>query len=368
MMKSGKKKGDDNMILFVGTEQRGFFLQETADIRNMDISYVENNPSIAMQLDEILKHQMRYIVIDIEQYVDPAADVAAEIERIRRAKNCDVVIYAPGYNRESLIIRELRKYDIKYYIFASTQAGAREEFERCLNGYYIDTGAEKLIQEEEAAVPERARMARKIGVTGVCRRMGTTTAAIQVVKYLQLKGYKACYIEVNETGFAEEQGEYFEDIQRDPVIGRITYESVDMYYKQENLQEVLHQDYDYFVFDYGAYSERGFNKTSFLEKDIRIFVAGSKAGEIQYTQDIIKNEYYTDVCYLFNFISEKEKPDIMEYMEEKRGKTYFTVYTPDQFEYIHNEEFERLLPVEDVSPEAGKKKHGFFGFGKRKRG
>ena len=68
-------------------------------------------------------------------------------------------------------------------------------------------------------------------------------------------------------------------------------------------QEIFRQDYDYFVFDYGAYSERGFNKTSFLEKDIRIFVAGSKAAEMKYTQDVLRNEYYTDVRYLFNFIS-----------------------------------------------------------------
>lgn len=353
------------MILFVGTEQRGYFLRETAAMRGMEISFTGSHPSISMQLDIILGQQMRYLVIDIEQYVDTAVDLAVEIERIRRAKNCDVIIYAPGYNRDSLIIRELRKCDIKYYVFTSTQAGAKEEFERCLNGYYIDTNAEELIQEEAASIPERARMAKKIGVTGVCRRMGTTTAAVQIVKYLQLKGYRACYIEVNETGFAEGQGQYFLDVNTDLALGRITYESVDMFYKQENLQEVLHQDYDFFIFDYGAYSERGFNKTSFLEKDIRIFVAGSKASEMQYTQEVIKNEYYTDVCYLFNFISEKEKPDILEYMEDKAEKTYFTVYTPDQFEYVHNSEFERLLPVEDISGEQGKKKRGFFNFRKK---
>lgn len=353
------------MVLFVGTEQRGYFLKETAVMRGMDISYTGSNPSISMQLDIILEQPMRYLVIDIEQYVDAAADIAAEIERIRRAKNCDVIIYAPGYNRDSLIIRELRKYDIRYYVFASTQAGAKEEFERCLNGYYIDTNAAELIQEEEASIPERARLAKKIGVTGVCRRMGTTTAAIQIVKYLQLKGYNACYIEVNETGFVEEQGQYFLDVDTDSALGRITYESVSMFYKQENLQEVLHQDYDFFVFDYGAYSERGFNKTSFLEKDIRIFIAGSKASEMCYTQEVIKNEYYTDVCYLFNFISEAEKADIMEYMEDKAEKTYFTVYTPDQFEYVQNGEFERLLPVEDVSEEQRKKKRGFFNFRKK---
>lgn len=356
------------MILFIGTEQRGYFLNETAAIKNMEIAYIGSSPSIMEQLNEILERQMQYLVIDVEQYIDPAQELAAEIERIRRAKNCDVIIYAPGYNWESSVIRELRKYDIRFYVFASTQAEAKVEFERCLNGYYVDTDAEALIQEDEALIPERARMARKIGITGVCQRMGTTTAAIQLVKHLQIKGYKACYIELNLTGFVKKQLEYFAGTEEDDSIGRVTYENVDMYYKQEFLQEVLRQDYDFFIFDYGAYSERGFNKTSFLEKDIRIFVAGSKAQEMRYTNEIMKNEYYTDVYYLFNFISEKEKPDIMEFMEEKEERTFFTVYTPDQFEYVHNSEFDRLLPVEDIGSEAGRKKRSFWLIGKKKRG
>lgn len=352
------------MILFVGTEQRGFFVRESASMRGMEMEYIESCPSIRLQLSQILEHQMDHLVIDIEQYVDTYEELAAEIERIRRAKNCDVIIYAPGYDRESKIIRELRKYDIRYYVFASTQADAKQEFDRCLNGYYVDTDAEEIRQEELAEISTRALTSRKIGVTGVCRRMGTTTEAIQLVKYLQVKGYKACYIEVNETGFVEEHGQCFAEVEVDPCIGRVSYEYVDLFYKQENLQEVLRQDYDYFVFDYGAYSERGFNKTSFLEKDVRIFVAGSKASEMEYTQEVMKNEYYTDVCYLFNFISEKEKGDILEYMEDKADRTYFGIYTPDQFEYIHNPEFERLLPVEDVSVESVPKK-GFFRFGKK---
>lgn len=356
------------MILFIGTEQRGYFLNETAAMKNMEIAYIGSSPSITEQLNEILERQMQYLVIDVEQYIDPAQELAAEIERIRRAKNCDVIIYAPGYNWESSVIRELRKYDIRFYVFASTQAEAKAEFERCLNGYYVDTEAEALIQEDEAMIPERARMARKIGITGVCQRMGTTTAAIQLVKHLQIKGYKACYIELNLTGFVKKQLEYFAGTEEDDSIGRVTYENVDMYYKQEFLQEVLRQDYDFFLFDYGAYSERGFNKTSFLEKDIRIFVAGSKAQEMRYTNEIMKNEYYTDVYYLFNFISEKEKPDIMEFMEEKEERTFFTVYTPDQFEYVHNSEFDRLLPVEDIGSEAGRKKRSFWFIGKKKRG
>lgn len=81
--------------------------------------------------------------------------------------------------------------------------------------------------------------------------------------------------------------------------------------------------------------------------------------EIEAKDLVSENEYYMDVFYLFNFISEKERPELLEYMEEKAEITYFTVYAPDQFEYIHNPEFDRLIPVENKNPELPKKK-GFF--------
>ena len=149
----------------------------------------------------------------------------------------------------------------------------------------------------------------------------------------------------------------------DTYLGKVTFENVEMYYRQEKLLDVLKQEYDYFVYDFGTYMDTDFSKTSFLEKDVRIFVVGSKASEMSYTNELIRNEYYTDVNYVFNFISEKEKPELLEYMEEKAAQTYFTVSTPDQFEYVPNEAFEKLLPVEDIS-EPEEEPRGFF---RRKR-
>lgn len=356
------------MILFVGSEDRGFFLQEPAKLKKIELDFVPGSLSIEHQLTEILKRQMDYLVIDIDQYVDPAEELGTKIESVKRAKNCDVVIYAPGYDRRSRVIQELEKHGIRYYIFSANQAEAREAFERCMNGYYLEPeAAEEPGEAGDTVVKDPA--GKRIGVTGVCRRIGTTTAAVQIVKYLQMKGYQACYIEVNETDFVQEHGRFFVSDQ-DEVLGKVSYEGVDMFYKQENLQEIFRQGYDYFVFDYGAYSERGFNKTSFLEKDIRIFVAGSKAAEMNYTQDVLRNEYYADVLYLFNFISEKEKPDLLEYMDEKAEMTYFTVYAPDQFEYVYNPDFDRMLPVEDIREDDGGKKRRRLGLlpWKRKKG
>lgn len=343
------------MILFVGPQERGYFIRETAAMRGEELKYIAENPAIAGQLNQILEQPCEYLIMDLEQYVDGAEELAEEIKRIKTAKNCKVILYAPGYSRESRVIQELLFQGLRYFVFSANPGAAKEELERCFLGYYKEPKKEELELSEKK---EELKAGTRIGITGACRRIGTTTFAIQFVKYLQLKGYKACYIEVNETGFVQKHEEGFLTTH-DQYLGKVSFERVDMYYKQENLLEVLKQGYDYYLYDFGTYTDTGFNKTSFLEKDIRIFVAGSKASEIDATMEVLRNEYYTDVSYVFNFISEREKSDLLEFMEEKTDRTYFTVYTPDQFEYIHNPAFESLLPVEDIS-ESEVKRKGLF--------
>ena len=189
------------MILFAGSQERGFFVQETAAIKKMGLEYLQGSLTIKNHLNDILSRQCEYLIFDIEQYVDSAEEVAVEIKRIEGAKNCQVIIYAPGYDRQSKIIQELQNQGILYYIFAVSQTEAREELERCLYGYYKEP--ESHPYQEEAEAQEELKQGIKIGIAGICRRMGTTTFAIQLVKYLQLKGYRACYLEVNDTGFVQ---------------------------------------------------------------------------------------------------------------------------------------------------------------------
>lgn len=352
------------MIIFVGTQSRGYFLTETAKHRGESVAYVEENLSILKQRNQILKENGEYIIFDIEQYTDASDVLADEIKKLVRAKGWEAVIYAPGYDPDSRIIKELQLAGIVYFVFSSLPGEAGMELERCLQGYYDDPDEEKLEQLKEKE--EVAKPGIRIGVTGATARMGTTTFALQFVKYLQLKGHKTCYIQVNNTGFVEQNEEAFNDVIHDPELGKVTFEHVDMYYRQENLVEIFKQGYDYYVYDFGTYSDNGFNKTSFLEKDIRIFVLGSKASEMDATMNVLRNEYYTEVDYVYNFVSESEKKDVLEMMEEKAARTYFTVYTPNQFEYVYNPAFEKLLPVEDCSEQKPQKKRLFFG--RKKKG
>ena len=92
-------------------------------------------------------------------------------------------------------------------------------------------GTEKEELQEWQAGGSKERI--RIGVAGACHRMGTTDLSLQLVKYLQLKGYKACYVEVNATGFVEQHERTFNTVH-DTYLGKVTFENVEMYYKRKS--------------------------------------------------------------------------------------------------------------------------------------
>lgn len=344
------------MLLFIGDEDRGYFVRESAKRLKKELKFIEYSPAIEKQINGILETTCDYMIFDIEQYLDKAEVVAEEIMRLQNAKSgTETIIYAPGYSAEAKIIQELKRKGIRYFILSAVPGDAKEQLERCLQGYYKE---EVILKEPEE--PETISEGKKIGITGACRRIGTTTQALQLVKYFQMKGYKACYIEMNSSGYVQNLEQYFNTVH-DAYLGKVVFENVDMYYKQENISEILKQAYDYYIYDFGTYSDADFNKAMYQEKEVRIFVMGSKANEIAYTDEVLRNEYYKDVYYVFNFVSEQEQPDIIELMEERAAMAYFSGYIPDPFVFSASSQkvYEKMLPVKTVLPEP--RKRGIFG-------
>ena len=51
-------------------------------------------------------------------------------------------------------------------------------------------------------------------------------------------------------------------------------------------------------------------------------MSGTTASEMDETETILRNEYYSDIMYVFNFVSEREKKDVLEFMENKAERTF----------------------------------------------
>ena len=350
------------MIIFLGPENRGDWIRETADKREEEFRILPVRGKIAEQVSEVLQISCQCMVFDIEQYGDPADVLADQIVKLSRANNAKVIVYAPGSSTESYALAAVVERSVKNFILSTTLSDQKEEMARCLNGTYQLPGKEfkagllKERQERRGA----GNMLQTIGIVGVLPRIGTTTQALQIIKYLQFSGYSACYIEMNCHRYVELLMKWMGSVKLEEPLGNAVYGNVDLYYDEKKLQNARKQSYDYYVYDYGAYQEQGFHKDSFLEKDLQVIVCGSSPSELEQTFPVIKNTFYDESHYLFSLTPEADQRDLLEMMEEKAERTYFAPYTPDPFVLSNAQFYQQMLLLEKTEQKKPKKK-GLFG-------
>lgn len=171
-----------------------------------------------------------------------------------------------------------------------------------------------------------------IAVAGCLGRIGTTTQAIQIVKYLNLMGYSACYIEVNQNGYVDRVLQSIKNIKEDKKTKRIVCDNVDMY-RQQDIAIVNRLDYEYLIKDYGAVNETSFERISFLEQDFRIICGGIKPNEFDKVYDVLLDDIYMASGYIFTFVPNANREATLGFMEEKASCTFFADYVPDAFTY-----------------------------------
>lgn len=353
------------MIVFVGKQEKGFFVE------NKDtVSYVNPALYIEEQTKDILayKEQTKVIIYDIEQYADEAQNIISWMLKIQEALGVKTIIFAPGYSPKSTLIKELYDNGIKNFIFSVYLGEQKEDLDYCLSGYFENFGYKEkrgiTFEEEDVEIEVVDKEKIKticVGIAGCIGRMGTTTQALQLVKYLQYCGYTASYLQMNNHGFVEALKDAYEEVEVNDDIGSVTYAKVDMYYQINKLQEILKKNYDYIIFDYGVYGENGYNKISFLEKEIQIFVVGSKpGGEFEKTYEVIKNNFYNNVHYIFNFVAKSEQEDVQELMAEKAEVTFFAPEARDPFIFSGDTElYSQILSLEPKNAVTNKKRRFF---------
>lgn len=357
------------MIIFVGEELKGSWLPEISSAINETSCIVHENYHIEQQINEILAiSDCTYIIFDVSQYIDSAETIALYILRICQANNATPIILASGYLPNSGLILTLIEKQIKYYIFASDNGPIKEEFLKCVNGYYEANGIDFVedIKENIDEIKYIVNSSTLIGIGGIKSGIGTTTQCLQLVQYIQFCGYTAAYLEMNDTGYVRQVLNCYEEDYINPELGQIRHNNIDMFDRQEKIADILQLGYNFYVYDYGVYNSADFNKTSFLQKNVKIFVVGSKPNELPYTTNILRSLFYQDVSYIFNFTPQKDRDEILEDMEEKADHTYFSDWTVDPFSYGNSPIYSQLLPLDIKKEIAPSPKKGFFRFMKKR--
>lgn len=353
-------------MIYAGALDRGYWIEDYAKVKNMEFIHIESMLKIDDQINLILGHAAAdYTVFDVNQYIDEVDVIADRIIRICRANNSKAIILASGFDVHSEMIRGLWNAGLRNFILSSSVAAMRDEMEKSMNGYYeaserdIIQDAVKMQEKEKKDAPQ----VRMIGVAGACSRIGTTTHAVQIVKYLEMKGYRAAYLQMNRTDYIKNMREWFnvEESEEDLEIGRCRFQNVDHFYKSDKIDEVLKLEYDFYIYDYGTYFDPNFNRVSFLEKDFRIFIVGCDPIELPATYEIVRSIFYERVKYIFNFVAESEKDDIREIMQEKYADAFRAGYIPDKYILANSSIYDAVIPVTPVSINTvQQKKKGLF--------
>lgn len=363
------------MITFIGPPEKAFFAESVAEQYGKIVNLVPASGSIMTQEKRILNIPCEYMIFDFDQYTDKPYILATEILKLKNANNAEAVIFAPGMSQDNMAIQEFQRYGINKFIFTLTLGERKEELRAILAG-------EELKKEYTAYEDKQKQVIIKtnlksVAVTGVMHRTGTTTQAVQLVKYLLSKGYNACYIEANQSGYVRRLSEWYseEECKTEERVGsrgekqifKITVNHLDMFCS-DFLPEILTMNYDYFVYDYGVYTEQAFNKISFSEKSIKIVTCGAEPDELENTKNIMENVFYDNVNYIFSFVPETDREEVKTLMEEKAGNTFFAPYTPDRFLFSGDEMYDVLFPLEvkQAEEDSFEKKRRWF-WGRRKK-
>ena len=373
------------MIIFVGNKLKGGFIEEVAanpDI-NETVSYIEPKHHIMDLMNDILARASSgcsNIIYDTEEFTDEAPVLVEAIVRIKSSNGAEPILLSPTTHINNEIISEAIDKGIKRFINSGTSmTEQKSELIRCITGFYEGEGNErkdiKAIRKAREERKERIGEFKTIAIMGTCHRIGTSTQALQIVKYLQTKGYKACYVEMNnylypnmqfsrkekpEVTYALKTKLAYDYEYEDDALGLVTVEGVDMYYKEDRLSEVAEKGYDFYVYDYGVYTERDFNKASFLKDDIKLIACGANTVELDYTLNILQNISYNKANLIFSFTAENDREEILGLMDEfnAAGRCFFTDYTPNPFVLSSLKLYDDLLQIEQKPDEEEQRKKG----------
>ena len=360
------------MILFVGENDKGYFVPEIAEKYDEKCSFsgfVSDLESLSKKIlqgsySTVILHLPSLVIMDYQNIGNFCKNIAIANGNIR------LVVMAEGYNINSKIIQAAIGAGVRFFMLGVNAATLKKELSDALDD---KTNIEEIFEQlptenqrdrKKDEIESSFTSSRTVAVIGSMHRIGTTTQALQIVKHLILSGFTACYIQLNNSNYVQSVGEFYTDAVIDDNIGLVKYQNLEMYYRQERISDILSKNYNYYVYDFGSIQDMGFTLVQYLEKDIKIVVCGSKSNELPHMQNVLK--IISSSEYIFSFTSESDQKEILGLMEDKKPHTYFSGYVPDPFSYSPTPFYDKIIkPAKSETPT---EKKGFSLFGWRKYG
>ena len=342
----------------------------------------EYNLGKFMQTELRNLNSVDYLILDLSAFTQLTDDdeIISKIALIRRLYKLRIIIIAEGYKHGNMLLGKIFNLGIYNIITATDDVKFKEELEKVLSDegmsfgnsikYKLDNNliainqTTKVIKENFIKVKQTV----SIGIAGVERHIGATTLAINLTKYLsELTNIKACYIENNNhesiINLATNK-----DAIRSEAMNKISYKGIDLFIKPKNMSDILSNNYNFYIYDYGAFNEMtDEERMSFLTRDLKVLVSGSKQWELPNLIDTFEIIGMDINTYLvFNFTKESERENFRNslggYWKER---TTFSEYVPEPFEVKNKYFFESIVKPYLINTDIKEKKKKFNFFKKR---
>ena len=323
-----------------------------------------------------------YLILDLKsiEKLTPEDEIISKITLIRKMYNLRVIIIAEGYKQGNILLGKIFNLGIYNIITATNNVIFKDELEKVFSeeGMTFGNSIKYKIDNNLIAINQTTKLVKEnfikvkqtvsIGIVGTEKHIGTTTVAINLCKYLsELTDIKACYIENNNHNSIINIAETKEALYSNE-FSKITYNGIDMFLKPKNMSDILSNNYNFYIYDYGALNEiTEEEKMSFLTRDLKIVVSGNKIWEIPNLLNcfqIIGEDINTYL--LFNFVTESEKEkfrlSLGDYWKERAT---FSEYITDPFVVGNRYFYENILKPYLINTDITEKKKKFSLF-KRK--
>lgn len=284
-------------------------------------------------LKKFVIHDMRnlshysYFAIDLKALKDTENEIIEAITAFKAMYDSRIIIFAEGLKREDEIISRLIEEKIYNIIISKEIQEIKDEILKCSSniGKTEKDWNIKDIHENQYTFNYKNI---KIAVAGVSSRVGTTTTAFNMARFLFNIGAKVSYTEANDNGHLKEIAAYYKFLK---VENYYRYKGVEYYPNKQ-----FPNDVNYQIFDLGSLNKG--NIAIFKSCDIKILCSGSKPYELIEAYEAINSIKDVNYNILFTSISNEENLKIRKSFENSNDNIHFLKYSPSLFDEKINED------------------------------
>ena len=240
------------MILFVGENDKGYFVPEIAEKYDEKCSFsgfVSDLESLSKKIlqcsySTVILHLPSLVIMDYQNIGNFCKNIAIANGNIR------LVVMAEGYNINSKIVQAAIGAGVRFFMLGVNATTLKKELSDALGDktnieeIFGQLPTENQRDKRKDEIESSFTSSRTVAVIGSMNRIGTTTQALQIVKHLILSGFTACYIQLNNSNYVQSVGEFYTDAVVDDRMGLVKYQNLEMYYRQERISDILSKNYN----------------------------------------------------------------------------------------------------------------------------